>query len=58
MEFISNPSFMNIICFLQLFDKTLADVAKGSDIIGKNLDLYRHIYYPLLIFLLSIHNQI
>ena len=48
MEFIRDPGFVNVICFLQLFDKALADVAKGSDIVGKNPDLYRHGLPPFM----------
>ena len=47
MEFIADPGFADVVCLLKLFDNALADVAEGSDIVGKYLYLYWHGSSPL-----------
>ncbi len=42
MEFIADPGLVNVISLFEFFDNALADVAEGSNIIGKNLYLYWH----------------
>jgi hypothetical protein len=40
MEFIADPGLVNVISLFEFFDNALADIAEGSDIVGKNLYFY------------------
>jgi len=43
MELIADPSILNVIRLLELVDNALADIAEGSDIIGKDPDVDTHL---------------
>jgi hypothetical protein len=57
MEFIADPGILDVIRFLELVDKALADIAEGSDVIGKDSNVDAHLipsnsqYYIILWFL-------
>jgi hypothetical protein len=40
MKFITDPGFVDVVSLLKPVDNALADVAEGSDIVGKYLYLY------------------
>ena len=42
MDFNAPPFDFQVEFLLQLFDEALADIAEGSDIVGKNFDADRH----------------
>jgi hypothetical protein len=42
MDFHAPPFDLKIELLLQFFDDAFADVAEGSDIIGKDLNAYGH----------------
>lgn len=42
MEFVADPDFVNVVCFLKLVDNALADIAEGSNVIRKNFDVDAH----------------
>jgi hypothetical protein len=42
MDLHTSPLNLKVEFLFQLFDDALADVAKGSDVIGKDLHAYGH----------------
>jgi hypothetical protein len=42
MEFIADPDFVDVVCLLKLVDNALADIAEGSDVIGKDSNFDAH----------------
>jgi hypothetical protein len=53
MDFQTLPFYLKVEFLLQLFDDALADVAEGSDVIGKNRNADAHVLTYLN--LLQIH---
>jgi hypothetical protein len=43
MEFIAEPCIFNVACILELVDNALADIAKWSDVVGKDPDFDAHL---------------
>ncbi len=55
MQFVANPNIFNGVFLFQLIDNALADIAEGSDIIGKYFKANHHFSLwlqklPLLLF--------
>ena len=46
MEFVADPGILNVIRLLELVDNALADIAEGSDVIGKDSDVDAHLMLP------------
>jgi len=43
MQLVTHPGIVNGVFFFQLVDKALADIAEGSDIIGKYFEVNHHL---------------
>ena len=43
MEFVADPGILNVVRLLELVDNALADIAEGSDVIGKDSDVDAHL---------------
>jgi hypothetical protein len=43
MEFIADPGILDVVRFLELVDNALADIAEGSDVIGKDSNVDAHL---------------
>jgi len=49
VEFVADPSVLNVVSLLELVDNALADIAEGSDVVG--VDFYLdHVFPRLLLF--------
>lgn len=42
MQLVADPGIMDVIGFFYLVDNALADIAEGSDIVGKDFDFDAH----------------
>ena len=36
MQFVTDPGIVDVVCLLELVDNALADIAVGSNVIGKD----------------------
>jgi len=43
MKLIADPGILNVVRLLELVDNALADIAEGSDVIGKDSDVDAHL---------------
>ena len=43
MEFVADPGILNVVRLLELVDNALADIAEGSDVIGKYSNVDAHL---------------
>jgi|WetSurMetagenome_2_1015567.scaffolds.fasta_scaffold920600_2 hypothetical protein len=43
MEFVADPSIVDVVYLLQLIDNALADIAEWSDVVGKDSDVDAHL---------------
>jgi hypothetical protein len=46
MEFVADPGILNVVRLLELVDNALADIAEGSDVIGKYSNVDAHLMLP------------